>query len=198
MRSAGILPADPPANEQPDEYVYDPIDPVPTLWTPALFTVPSDRPKLSHRRDILRYQTPPLEQDLECVGYPQVILYASSSARDTDFFARVVDVHPDGLALDVSVGMVRARYRNGFEKEALLTPGEVVEYRIKLGPTAIRFLKGHRIQLEITSSDFPNCDRNHNTGRDDFSDPELAPARQSIHHSAKFPSRLILPVVESP
>jgi len=195
LRSGGVLAADPPAEERPDEYVYDPVDPVPTLWSAALFTVPSDRRKLNHRRDILRYQTPPLEQDVECVGCPQVVLDAASSARDTDFFARLVDVHPDGLALDVSVGMVRARYRHGFEREAPLTPGEVVAYRIKLGPTAIRFLKGHRIQLEITSSDFPNCDRNHNTGRDDFTDPELVPARQSIHHSSRFASRLVLPVV---
>ena len=91
--------------------------------------------------------------------------------------------------------MVRARYRNGFEPEQLLTPGEVVEYRIQLRATASRFLRGHRIQIEITSSDFPNYDRNHNTGRDDFTDPELVPAQQTIHHSSTHPSRLTLPTV---
>jgi len=190
----GALAEQGPGEGGPDEYVYDPGDPVMTLWTPSLFTVPSDRRQLLDRRDILRYETPPLEREVECVGNPEAVLFAASSAPDTDFFARLVDVHPDGAARDVSVGMVRARYRNGFEPEELLTPGLVTEFRVRLRPTACRFLKGHRIQLEITSSDFPNYDRNHNTGRDDFSDPELAPARQVIHHSTQFPSRLILPV----
>lgn len=193
----GGLTAAQPGDETPDEYVYDPRNPVMTLWTPSLMTVPSDRRPLLYRRDISRYQTPPLEHDVECIGRPEVVLFASSSARDTDFFARLVDVHPDGSALDRGVGMVRARYRNGFEPEQLLTPGEVVGYRIQLRPTASRFLRGHRIQIEITSSDFPNYDRNHNTGRDDFSDPELVPAQQTIHHSSARPSRLVLPTVSS-
>jgi putative CocE/NonD family hydrolase len=192
LRGNRRLSKSPRADDSPDHYVYDPADPVMTLWPPALFTVPSDRRKLLYRRDILRYETPPLERDVECVGGGEVVLYASSSARDTDFFARLVDVHPDGLALDVSLGMVRARYRGGLEREQLLTPGEIAEYRIKLGPTACRFLASHKIQLEITSSDFPNYDRNHNTGRDDFSDPELLPAQQKVYHSSQYPSRLIL------
>ncbi|MHA1331560.1 MAG: CocE/NonD family hydrolase, partial [Candidatus Hodarchaeales archaeon] len=168
--------------------------PVPTLWTRELFTVPSDRRSLEYRQDILYYRTPPLEQDVEVVGYPEVVLYASSSAPDTDFFARLVDEHPKGPALEVCYGMVRARHRNSLDREELLTPGEITMFRIKLGPTACRFLKGHRIRLEITSSDFPNHDRNHNTGRNDLTDTKLVAAQQKIFHSTNYLSRLILTV----
>ena len=190
----GILETDGPGDEPPDAYTYDPSDPVPTLWTRELFTAPSDRRALEYRRDILYYRTAPLDQALEVVGYPEVVLYAASSALDTDFFARLVDEHPDGPALEVCYGMVRARHRHSLDREELLVPGEVTEFRIELGPTACRFLEGHRIRLEITSSDFPNHDRNHNTGRNDLADPELVPARQTVFHSPEHPSRLVLPV----
>ena len=197
LRAGGALTPGAPAAEPPDQYVYDPRDPVMSLWEPGLVNVPSDRRRLAYRPDILRYETPPLERDIEVVGCPEVVLHAATSARDTDFFVRLVDVPPgDAPAIDVSMGMVRARYRNGFEPEQLLTPGEVVEYRIALRATANRFLAGHRIQLEVASSDFPNYDRNHNTGRDDLADPELLPATQTIHHSAARPSRLVLPAMQ--
>jgi putative CocE/NonD family hydrolase len=94
--------------------------------------------------------------------------------------------------------MVRARHRNSLDCEEFLAPGEVTDFRIQLGPTACRFLKGHRIRLEITSSDFPNFDRNHNTGRNDLEHTELVTARQSVHHSAEYRSRLMLPVTAHP
>ena len=190
----GTLDADGPSGDEPDEYTYDPRDPTPTLWTTALFTLPSDRRKLEYRSDILYYRTPPLEREVEVVGYPEVVLYASSSAPDTDFFARLVDEDPEGIALEVCYGMVRARHRNSWQREELITPGEVVEYRIKLGATACRFLKGHRIRLEICSADFPNHDRNHNTGGNDLLETRLVPAHQRVLHSAEHPSRLILPI----
>jgi len=192
--SSGLLMQEFPGEEPCDMYTYDPNDPVPTLWTRELFTVPSDRRSLEYRQDILYYRTPPLEQDVEVVGYPEVVLYASSSAPDTDFFARLVDEHPKGPALEVCYGMVRARHRNSLDREELLTPGEITMFRIKLGPTACRFLKGHRIRLEITSSDFPNHDRNHNTGRNDLTDTKLVAAQQKIFHSTNYLSRLILTV----
>jgi len=151
---------------------------MPTLWGCDLFTLPSNRRLVEHRPDILYYLTPALVEEVEIVGYPEVVLYASSSAVDTDFFARLVDNDPKGLAIEVCYGMVRARHRNSLEVEELIEPGTVYEFRIKLGPTACRFLKGHRIRLEITSSDFPNHDRNHNTGRDDLVDVELRTAEQ--------------------
>ena len=155
---------------------------------------PSDRRRLEYRQDILYYRTPPLEAEVEVVGYPEVILYASSSAPDTDFFSRLAVEDPEGQALEVCYGMVRARHRNSLHEEDFLTPVEVTEFRIKLGPTACQFRKGQRIRLEITSSDFPNHDRNHNTGRNDLADTELVPAAQNVFHTREYPSRLILAV----
>jgi hypothetical protein len=180
-----------------DTYTFDPNDPVPTLWSRSLFSSPADRRKLEHRQDILYYRSEPLEQEVEVVGYPEVVLYGSSSAPDTDFFARLVDEEPDGPATEVSYGFVRARHRNSYDTEELLKPGEVTEFRIKLSAAAIQFQAGHRIRLEITSSDFPNHDRNHNTGRNDLVDTELRKAEQTIHHSPESPSRLIMPVDDS-
>lgn len=177
-----------------DSYVYDPSNPVPTLWSSAFFTQPPDRRKLEHRDDILYYCTAPLQDEVEIAGYPEVILYAASSAPDTDFFARLVDDDPEGIALEVCYGMVRASHRNSYEAEEPITPGEVVEYRIRLGATAVCFKKGHRIRLEITSSDFPNHDRNHNTGGNDLAETELVTATQTIMHSPEHPSRLIVAI----
>ncbi len=178
-------------NGPQDGFTYDPKNPVPTLWTERLFTVPSDRRSLEYRNDILYYRTPPLEEEVEVVGNPKVVLFASSSARDTDFFARLVDEDPSGPALEVSYGMIRARYRNSMDREELLTPGEVTQFDISLGPTACHFNKGHRIRLEITSSDFPNFDRNHNTGRNDLMEADMQPAEQRIYHTQELGSRLI-------
>lgn len=194
--SGALTKARPPVAQPPDTYRYDPRDPVPTLWTRELFTVPSDRRALDYRRDILRYRTAPLTEDLEVVGYPEVTLYAASSAPDTDFFARLVDEPPEGPAVDVCYGMVRARHRHSWEREEFLTPGEVTEFPIRLGATACRFQRGHRLLLEITSSDFPNHDRNHNTGRNDLADAELRPADQRVFHTPQYPSRLVLPIRE--
>ncbi len=181
------------SGEATDTYTYDPNDPVPTLWSRALFTSPADRRQLAYRQDILVYRTDLLEKDVEVVGYPEVVLYAATSAADTDFFARLVDEHPDGgPALEICYGMVRARHRHSLDREEFITPGEVTEYRIRLGATACRFLKGHRIRLEITSSDFPNHDRNHNTGGNDLAETALVPAKQEVYHSKAYSSRLII------
>ena len=183
-----------PGDEREDCYRYDPQDPVPTLWTRDLFTVPADRRQLDHRCDILCYRSEPLVQEVEVVGYPSLVLFATSSASDTDFFARLVDEDPAGQALEICYGMVRARHRNGLEREDLIEPGAVIEYRISLGATAICFQAGHRIRLEVTSSDFPNHDRNHNTGRNDLTDAEFIVAEQQVHHSASHASRLLVPI----
>ncbi len=178
-----------------DRYQFDPRNPVPTLWTPAMFTVPADQRPLAQRQDILVYQTEPLTTPMEVTGYAEVVLFAASSALDTDFFARLIDVAPDGVARDVAMGMVRARFRDGLDKPRLLKPGEVTEFRIRLRPTSNEFQPGHRIRLDITSSDFPNYDRNHNTAADPNADAQLEVAEQSIHHGSEHRSRLILPVI---
>lgn len=176
-----------------NQYRYDPRDPVPTLFGPGLFTVAADQKPLAHRQDILVYQTEPLQAPLEVTGNPELRLYASSSAPDTDFFARLIDVAPDGLARDVSMGMVRARYRDSLDKPKLLKPGAVVQFTIRLNATSNVFRPGHRLRLDITSSDFPNYDRNHNTAADQNSDAKLVVAEQTVLHGGATASRLILP-----
>ena len=189
-------------NEAPaggrDRYRYDPNDPVPTLWSPAMFTLPADQAPLAKRADILVFQSKPLTEPMEVTGYPEVILHAASSAPDTDFFVKLIDVAPDGTNRDITSGMVRARYRNGLDRPELLKPGETTEYRIKLRPTSNEFQSGHRIRLDITSSDFPNYDRNHNTAADQNADARLEVAEQTIHHGGKYRSRLVLPVISNP
>ena len=141
------------------------------------------------------YETEPLEQDIEITGYPVLTLFASSTAPDTDFIVKLVDVHPDGFAQSLCYGIVRARFRNGFETPELMKPGEVYEFSIELLPTSNLFKSGHRVRVDISSSDFPNFDRNHNTGADDWADPELRTAHQTVYHDAVRPSRIGLPVI---
>jgi putative CocE/NonD family hydrolase len=193
----GVLAPRAPSAAGADRYVYDPRVPVPTLWTATKFTVPADQRPLADRDDILVYQTEPLVEPVEVTGYPEVVLHVAASTPDTDFFARLIDVAPDGVARDVAMGMVRARYRNGLQAPELLTPDKVTEIRIRLRPTANEFQARHRIRLDVTSSDFPNYDRNHNTAANQNADAQLMPAKITLHHGGNKPSRLILPVVAS-
>ena len=191
----GRLVWEPPATAGGDQFRYDPANPVPSLHGPALFTIPTDQRPLADRKDIVVYQSEPLTERIEVTGNPIAELYASSSAPDTDFFVRLIDVAPDGLARDVSLGMVRARYRDSLEKPSLITPGEVVRYTIRMNPTSNAFLPGHRIRVDITSSDFPNYDRNHNTAANQNADAQLKTANQKIHHGAKWATKITLPWV---
>jgi len=181
-----------------DQYLYDPKDPVPSIIELRYPFMPVDQRPLAGRKDILVYQTEPLRERVEVTGYPVVGLYASSSAPDTDWFVRLIDVAPDGLAMDVSMGVVRARYRSGFNSPKLLKPGEVVKYSIRMRPTSNAFLPGHRIRLDITSSDFPNYDRNHNTAANPNADATLVTAKQTIYHGGELATRIILPWVPNP
>jgi len=195
IHSPGTLSAEQPEGNSSDSFIYDPADPVPTLWEADWFSRVSDRSELNDRLDILRYRTMPLEQDLEITGNPEVVLHVSSDAPDTDFFARLVNEAPDGTAMEVCYGMIRTRHRQSLEREDPLVPGEVTELRIVMGITACRLPPDHMLRLEITSSDFPNHDRNHNTGRNDLLDPELWVAENTVWHTEEYPSRLVLPVV---
>ena len=165
-----------------DQYVFDPENPVPSLPIGTTFQIPTDQSALADRRDILVYQTEPLQHRVEVTGNPIVELYATSSAPDTDFFVRLIDVAPDGVARYVSLGMVRARYRHGLDQPQLITSGETIHYTIRMNATSNAFLPGHRIRLDITSSDFPNYDRNHNTAANQNADAALQSANQTIHH----------------
>jgi putative CocE/NonD family hydrolase len=154
-----------------------------------------DQRALDGRRDVMVYMTPPLSAPVEVTGPVEVRLFASSSARDTDFVARLMDVRPDGFVQELCHGIVRARYRESFENPSLIEPDRVYEYTIQVNPTSNLFREGHRIRLDISSSDFPNFDRNHNTGGDDYRDTVLQTAHQRIFHDACRPSRVILPVI---
>ncbi|MFI6907770.1 CocE/NonD family hydrolase [Nonomuraea sp. NPDC050394] len=196
----GRLGTRPPADEHPDHYAYDPDDPVPTrggrvVNLGRLVPGPLDRSRLEERPDVLCYTSPVLDEPLDVVGQVAVRLFAASSARDTDFAAKLVDVFPDGRALAAAGGVQRARHRHGPDAEQLLEPGTVEEYTIGLGHTAWRFPAGHRVRLEITSSDFPAYDRNMNTGEPVGTDAAGVVAHQTVHHSVLYPSRLELPVL---
>ena len=196
-RGNGTLALQGPVDEKADHYTYDPRDPLMTLYGANGHDEPLDQRLLDHRRDVLVYQTPPLEKAMICVGEPTVKLWISSDAPDTDFIAKLIDVHPDGYAQNITYGIIRARYRVSFDRPELLVHGRVYEMEINLLPTCISFQPGHRIRLDISSSDFPNFDRNHNTGKDDWADAELRLAHQSIFHDSDHPSHLTIPVMPS-
>jgi putative CocE/NonD family hydrolase len=147
------------------------------------------------RIDVLVYSTPPLEQDLEVTGPVTLDLFAASSAVDTDFTAKLIDVGPNGFAQDLTEGILRARYRESDSVARLITPGQVLEYKIDLWATSIVFLKGHRIRIEVSSSNFPRFDRNLNTGKDGAADATFQKATNTIFHDSAHPSALLLPVV---
>ena len=156
---------------------------------------PRDQRPNEYRPDVLVYTTPPLEQEVEVTGPVKMVLYAASSARDTDFVAKLVDVAPNEYAMNVAEGILRARYRDSWEEPTLLEPGRVYKLEIDLWSTSNRFLKGHRIRVEVTSSNFPHYDRNPNTGNAFGQDAELQEAQQTVYHDAEHPSHIVLPVV---
>ncbi len=191
----GVLSEQPPAEEPPDEYLYDPRDPVMTLFSPPGQNEPHDQRALDGRRDVLVYATPPLEHDVEVTGPITVTLHAASSARDTDFVVKLIDVWPNGFAQELCYGIVRARYRDSFDQPTLIEPGKTYEYTIQVNPTSNLFRAGHRIRLDVTSSDFPNFDRNHNTGGNDYAEATLIAANQTVFHDSTRPSRVTLPII---
>ncbi|WP_211342942.1 CocE/NonD family hydrolase [Actinomadura pelletieri] len=202
ITGGGTLSTSPPAGrEEPDRYRYDPDDPVPSFGGRFQASVPGgphDQRIIEQRPDVLVYNTPALQQDTEVTGPISVTLYASSSARDTDWTAKLTDVHPDGSSMLVRHGIQRARYRVSLEKPSLIRPGKVYKYTIKLWPTSNVFKAGHRIRLEISSSNFPMFDRNPNTGHEFGTDHRTRTADQTIHHDPEYPSSITLPIMPRP
>jgi len=187
--------------EPEDVYRYDPRDPVPTVGGAVLLEGgegPRDQRQVEAREDVLCYTTPPLEQPLEVTGPIELVLYVSSTTRDTDFTGKLVDVYPDGRAENLVDGILRARYRESFTQQVLTEPGHVYELRIDLGATSNVFLAGHRIRQEASSSNFPRFDRNSNSGGTIASEQEkdFVQAINHVYHSQIYPSHLILPVIE--
>ncbi|MBM3846947.1 MAG: CocE/NonD family hydrolase [Verrucomicrobia bacterium] len=184
-----------PAN---DRFSYDPENPVPSHGGNNLVGAsagPMDQSSVEDREDVLVYTTEVLEEDVEVTGPIKLILHAASSARDTDFTGKLVDVHPDGKAFNLCEGIQRARWRKGFDKERFLEPGVVEEYEVDLWVTSNLFKKGHRIRLEVSSSNFPRFDRNANSGKPFGEDEQLFKAEQTIHHGGSRASHLLLPVI---
>jgi len=188
--------------EAPDAFLYDPANPVPTVGGPLccdsehLAPGPRDQREVEGRPDVLVYSTPPLEQDLEVTGPVELDLYAKSSAVDTDFTAKLVDVAPNGFAQDLTEGILRARYRESRSTAKPIVPGTIYQYKIDLWSTSNVFLKGHRIRVEVSSSNFPRFDRNLNTGKDSATDATILKATNTVYHDAAHPSALLLPVVQ--
>jgi putative CocE/NonD family hydrolase len=204
----GILSTDAPHSEPSDHYVYDPSNPVPTIggplccnatkfWPSHLEPGPRDQRPVEARSDVLVYSTPAFSQNVEVTGMVSVELYAASSAVDTDFTAKLVDVGPDGFAQNLTEGIIRARYRDSQEKPDFLKPEHLYKFTIDLWSTSNVFLKGHALRLEVSSSNFPRFDRNLNTAEQPESGEKFVTATNIIYHDAHHPSALILPIVPS-
>jgi putative CocE/NonD family hydrolase len=193
----GTLSTVQPRNESSDNYVYDPASPVLSLgaFTCCLGGRSVDQSASEMRSDILVYTTAPLEEGIEVTGPLQLVLYVSSSAKDTDFTAKLVDVFPDGTALNLQEGILRARYREGWDRQVWMEPGKVYKVPVSLEATGQYFERGHRIRLEVSSSNFPRFDRNLNTGGRNYDETKWLVATNTIHHSAAYPSQLILPII---
>jgi uncharacterized protein len=192
----------PPAAAPEDRYTYDPSDPVPTrggalCCNPKFLPWgPMDQRPVELRKDVLVYSSAPLAHDLEVIGPVKAVLYVSTSARDTDFTAKLVDVSPDGYARNLCDGILRLRYRRSLEKAELASPGETYQVAVDAGVTGNVFLKGHRIRLEVSSSNFPRFDRNPNTGGPVADETRFVKATQTIYHDRARPSRIELMVVQ--
>ena len=178
-------------------YRHDPLDPVPTIGgsTLAADAGPRDQRPVEARNDVLCFTGPVLADPLEVTGHVSLALLVSSSAVDTDFMGKLVDVHPDGAAINLCEGMLRARYRNSLSTPELLEPGRVYELTLDLSVTSNVFLPGHRIRLEVASSNFPRYDRNPNTGGlvAAAGPRDVVVAANTVHLGR---SRLTLPVID--
>jgi putative CocE/NonD family hydrolase len=201
LRGDGTLSQIEPADEPADRFTYDPAYPVQTVGgnnccSPHIVPWgPYDQRDVEMRPDVLCYTSAPLERDVEVTGPIKVILYAASDGPDTDWTGKLVDVRPSGYAMNLCDGITRARYRESLVETSLLEPGKVYRYEIDLMVTGNVFLKGHRIRVEISSSNFPRYDRNLNTGLPIGSGQEQRVAHQTVLHTRDYPSHVVLPVI---
>ncbi len=186
----GSLSVRAPESEPSDRFRYDPESPVPTNSQGA-----QDQSAIEQRPDVLVYSTPVLEKGTELTGPIQAVLYVSSSAKDTDFTAKLVDVYPDGRAFNLQDGILRVRYREGYDHAVWIKPGEPCRLQIDLHSTSNYFPAGHRIRLEISSSNFPRFDRNLNTAGRNYDEARWVVAENQVHHAAGRESYILLPVI---
>ncbi len=199
----GKLTKNKPSKDNPDTFTYDPMNPVPSHGGNVCCTGNAveggsfDQQQMETRNDILVYTTDVLEEGTEISGFIESTLYVSSDAKDTDFTIKLIDVYPDGRAYNLDETIQRVRYREGYDKEVFMKKGEV--YKVDLTPmsTSNYFEKGHRIRIEISSSNFPRFARNLNTGGDNYNESESVVAQNSVHHSSKYPSLIRLPIMKN-
>jgi putative CocE/NonD family hydrolase len=198
----GTLEVSAPSRQSSDTYTYDPKTPVPSLGGVICCTAAPNTPggsydqsDLEARDDVLVYTSPTLRAGVEITGPLELVLYVSSTAKDTDFTGKLVDVYPDGRAFNLQDGLLRARYREGYDKKVWMNEGQVYELHIDLHAVSNYFARGHQIRLEVSSSNFPRLDRNLNTGGNNYDETEWIVARNAVYHSPKYPSHLVLPVV---
>jgi putative CocE/NonD family hydrolase len=198
----GTLSTREPADERTDTFTYDPLDPVPTVggqlccYPPRHAPGAFDQRSVEARPDVLVFKSEPLERDLEVTGPVILHLWAATTAADTDFTAKLVDMDSDGNTRNLTDGIIRARFRAGTDTPRPIIPGEPTNYTIDLWATSNLFRRGHRIVLEVASSNFPRFDRNPNTAGSLGADSELRLATQTIFHDRERPSRLVLPIVQ--
>ena len=201
LRGDGSLSLAPPKKETSDKFTYDPGNPVPTIGGSLCCDAehyepgPRDQRSAENRNDVLVYSTTPLAEDLEVTGPVTLELWAKSSAVDTDFTAKLVDVSPGGFAMNLTDGILRMRYRDSQEKPDLMNPDQVYKISIDLWATSNVFKKGHILRLEVSSSNFPRFDRNLNSGADQATSREFVLAANTVLHDAEHPSALLLPVI---
>jgi len=197
----GALGTQNPSAEPKDSYLYDPGNAVPTIGGPLccdgmhLAPGPRDQRPVEERKDVLIYTTPAFTKETEVTGPISLDLFASTSAQDTDFTGKLVDVWPDGFAQNLTEGILRLRYRDSREKPEPAKPGEIYHLTLDLWATSNVFLPGHRLRLEISSSNFPRFARNLNTGEDAATGTRMTPATNTIYHDKEHPSALVLPMV---
>ena len=192
-----------PAADHPDAFTYDPMNPVPSYGGNVCCTGNAvtggafDQRKMEARNDILVYTSEPLKEGIEVSGPIDATLYVSSDAKDTDFTVKLIDVYPDGTAYNLDETIQRARYRDGYDKPPVrMEPGKV--YKVTLSPmnTSNYFPAGHRVRIEVSSSNFPRFDRNLNTGGNNYDEAKGVVAHNEVHHSAEYPSKIELTVVK--
>ena len=198
----GVLSETPPATDNPDKFDYDPMNPVPSYGGNVCCTGNAvqggafDQRKMEARPDILVYSTEPLKQGVEVSGPIEVTLYVSSDAKDTDFTVKLIDVYPDGRAYNLDETIQRMRYRNGYDRPLVwMEPGKVQKVTLQPMTTSNYFEAGHRIRIEVSSSNFPRFDRNMNTGGNNYDEVKSVIAHNAVHHSKQYPSQVRLTVV---
>jgi putative CocE/NonD family hydrolase len=188
--------------DNPDTFQYDPMDPLNSYGGNVCCTGNAvqggsfDQQEMELREDILVYTSEPLENGIEVSGFIHAKLFLSSDVKDTDLTIKLIDVYPDGKAYNLDETIQRVRYREGYEKEVFMESGKVYEINMTPMSTSNYFEKGHRIRIEVSSSNFPRFDRNMNTGGNNYDETEGVVATNTIHHSSRYPSSISLPIVK--